>query len=158
MKKFKKPLKFYLIMFLILILAVGGYSIYKVLVDNTPISELVSLWILPVIFIFVYYGSDSLLDKLFNKKKKIDYEAEFIEKIAGRMRDSNEFLVEDYRRLQINQKFQDSLKMAYQIFLDGESELFNIQKLERKFKKDSIEYRAMKYVIQYLEETKKPID
>lgn len=158
MKKFKKPLKFYLIMFLILILAVGGYSIYKVLADNTPISELVSLWILPIIFIFVYYGSDSLLDKLFNKKKKIDYEAEFIEKIAGRMRDSNEFLVEDYRRLQINQKFQDSLKMAYQIFLDGESELFNIQKLERKFKKDSIEYRAMKYVIQYLEETKKPID
>ncbi len=158
MKKFKKPLKFYLIMFLILILAVAGYSIYKVVSDNTPVSELISLWILPVIFILVYYGSDSLLDLLFNKKKKIDYEAEFIEKIAGRMRDSNEFLVEDYRRLQINEKFQDSLKMAYQIFLNGEDDIFNIPKLERKFKKETIEYKAMKYVIEYLEESKKPID
>jgi hypothetical protein len=158
MKKFRKPLKFYLYMFLILSVAVAGYTVFKVIRDETPISDLVSLWVLPLLFIVIYYGSDSLFDKIFNRKKKVDFEEKFIEEIAKRMRDNNEFLVEDYRRLQNNDKFQGSLKMGYQIFKDGETEVYNIAKLERKFKKGSIENRAIQYVIDYLIETKKPIE
>jgi len=158
MKKFRKPLKFYLIMFLILTVAVAGYTVFKIVRDDTPISDLVSLWILPVIFILIYYGSDSLFDKIFNKKKQIDFEGKFIEEIAKRMREKNEFLVEDYRRLQINDKFQESLKIGYQIFKNGENEIYNIAKLERKFKKSTIESKAIQYVINYLIETKKPIE
>ncbi|MGD9761117.1 MAG: hypothetical protein AB7U52_01615 [Candidatus Izemoplasmatales bacterium] len=158
MKKFKKPFKFYLLMFLILSLAVAGYSIYKIVKDATPVGELVSLWFLPLIFILIYYGSDSLMEKIFNKKKQVNYEEKFIEEIAKRMRESNEFLVEDYRRLQINDKFQESLKIGYQIYLNGESDLFNINKIERKFKKGTQEFKAIQYVIDYVRESKKTIE
>ena len=158
MKRFKKPFKFYVLMFLILSLAVAGYSIYRIVKDSTPVGELVSLWVLPLIFILIYYGSDSLLEKIFNKKKRINYEEKFIEEIAKRMRESNEFLVEDYRRLQINDKFQESLKIGYQIYLNGESDLFNINKIERKFKKGTLEFKAIQYVIDYLRESKKTIE
>ncbi|MFA7075610.1 MAG: hypothetical protein WC152_02965 [Candidatus Izemoplasmatales bacterium] len=158
MKKFKKPFKFYVIMFLILSLAVAGYSIYRILKDSTPVSELFSLWFLPLIFILIYFGSDALMEKIFNKKKQINYEAMFIEEIANRMRESNEFLVEDYRRLQINDKFQDSLKIGYQIYLNGEDEVFSISKLEKKFKKGTIENKAIKYVLDYIRETQKPVE
>lgn len=158
MKRFKKPFKFYVIMFLVLAIAVGGYSVYKIFVDNTPVKDVSSLWALPVIFIIIYYGSDTLIDKLFNKKQQINYESKFIEEIAKKMRESNEFLIEDYRRLQLNQKFQDSLKIAYQIFLNGENELFNIKKLERKFKDNTLEKKAMDFVINHIRETKKPVE
>ena len=68
-------------MFLILSLAVGGYTLYRFLKDGTPLSEMVSLWVLPVIFILIYYGSDTLLDKIFHKKKQINYEEKFIEEM-----------------------------------------------------------------------------
>ncbi|MDD4069125.1 MAG: hypothetical protein PHF05_01610 [Candidatus Izemoplasmatales bacterium] len=157
MKRFKKPLKFYVITFVILSLGIAGYSIYKILVDKTPIEEVSSLWALPIIFIVIYYGSDALLDKMFNKKKEVKEDI-FINEIVKRMQDANEFLVEDYRRLQNNQKFQESLKIAYKIFSEGESELYTIDKLSRKFKKDTIESKAIDYVIDYIIETKKPMD
>ena len=51
------------------------------------------------------------------------------------MREDNAFLIEEYRRLQINEKFQESLKIGYEIYINGESDQFYINKLERKFKK-----------------------
>ena len=154
MKKFRKPFKFYLYLFILSVLVIGAYSVYRIVNDGLAIKELYSIWILPVLFILIYYGSDTLLDKIFNRKKKIDYEGKFLDEIGERMRSKNEFLIEDYRRLQINDKFQNSLKIAYKIYQDGEDQVFNIEKLSRKFNKDSLEYRAMKYVIQYLEENR----
>ncbi len=154
MKKFKKPLKFYLITFAVLTVGVLGYSLYKIIKDSTPVSELYSLWFLPAIFILIYYGGDSLLEKIFNKKKRVDYEAEFVDAIAKRMRESNEFIIEDYRRLQINDKFQSVLKLGYQIEKNGETEQNNFEKLEKKFRKNTLEYKAVMYMIEYLKETK----
>ena len=154
MKKFKKPLKFYLITFAVLMVGVLVYSIYKIIKDATPISELYSLWLLPGIFILIYYGGDSLLEKIFNKKKRVDYEALFVDNIAKRMRESNEFIIEDYRRLQINNKFQSVLKLGYQIEKNGETEQNNFEKLEKKFRKNTLEYKAVMYMIEYLKETK----
>lgn len=158
MKKFRKPFKFYLMLFLVLSAVVAIYTVYRIIKDNTPVSELYSLWFLPLIFILIYYGSDSLFDKVFNKKKQVDYEAKFIEEIANKMRDSNQFLVEDYRRLKMSDKFQECLKFGYNIYKNGENEMYNISKLERKFKKGTIEYKAISYVIEYLRETEKPIE
>jgi len=102
----------------------------------------------------IYYGGDSLLEKIFNKKKRVDYEAEFVDAIAKRMRESNEFIIEDYRRLQINDKFQSVLKLGYQIEKNGETEQNNFEKLEKKFRKNTLEYKAVMYMIEYLKETK----
>ncbi|QWB99944.1 hypothetical protein KHQ88_07350 [Mycoplasmatota bacterium] len=152
MKKFRKPLRFYLTLFILSSLVIAAYTIYRIVADDIGISELYTLWFLPLFFIVIYYGSDFLLDKIFNRKKKVDYEGKFLNSIGEEMRKSNEFLIEDYRRLQINYKFQESLKMAYKIYIDGEDEVFNIEKLERKFNKGTVEYRAMSYVINYIKE------
>ncbi len=152
MKKFRKPMKFYLTLFIFSSVLIFGYTIYRVVVDDAPISELYTTWFLPVFFISIYWSSDFLLDKIFNRKQKVDYEGKFLDTIGQRMRDANAFLIEDYRRLQINQKFQASLKIAYKIYIDGEDEVFTIEKLEKKFKKDTIEYKAMSFVVDYLKE------
>ncbi|MFA7561621.1 MAG: hypothetical protein WCY80_05920 [Candidatus Izemoplasmatales bacterium] len=155
MKPLRKPFKFYLSMFIILSIAVIGYTIYKIYKDQTPIVDLASLWVMPLFFTLIYFFSDIVLDKIFNRKKKLIGEDKFIHEIDQRIRDKNLFLVEEYRRLQINQKFQESLKIAFKIYENGENEYFSKEKLLRKFKKDSAEFKAIECVIQYLEESKK---
>lgn len=152
MKKFKKTPKFYLSLLIFSSTLILIYSLYQMIRNDTPINDLYTTWFLPVFFVGVYWGSDILLDKIFNRKKKVDYEAKFLDAIGEKMRQSDLFTIEDFRRLQINMKFQQSLDAAYKIYQNGESELFNIDKLEKKFKKESKEYLAMKFVIEYLEE------
>ena len=152
MKKFKKTPKFYLGLLIFSSTLILIYSLYQIIRYDTPISELYTTWFLPVFFVGVYWGSDLLLDKIFNRKKRVDYEAKFLDEIGEQMRESNLFTIEDFRRLQINLKFQQSLDAAYKIYQNGETDLFNIDKLEKKFNKESKEYLAMKFVIDYLQE------
>jgi len=154
MKKFRKPFKFYLSIFIFSSILILGYTIYRMVRYDDPISALYTTWFLPLFFIMIYWGSDFLLDKIFNRKKKVDYEGKFLDSIGEEMRKSNSFTIEDFRRLQLDQKFQQSLKIAYRIYMDGEDEVFNIKKLERKFRKDTTEDRAMRFVIAYLEENR----
>jgi len=154
MTREKKPFKFYLLIFVFSALIVIAYTLYEVLARDTPVSDVYAMWLMPFLFTFFYWGSDALILKFSKRKKKVDYEAKFLDDISKRMRDSQEFLVEEFRRLQINSKFQEDLRKAYQIHQEGETEVFNIQKLERKYKKGTIEKRAMKHVIEYLKENK----
>ncbi|MGE4571642.1 MAG: hypothetical protein AB7E09_02745 [Candidatus Izemoplasmatales bacterium] len=154
MKKFRKPFKFYLTLFILSSVLIIAYSIFKMVRDDTPLSDLYSTWFIPLFFILIYWSSDWILDKIFNRKQKVDYESKFLDTIGQKMRDANAFLIEDYRRLQINQKFQASLKIAYKIYTDGEDDTFTIDKLEKKFKKDAIEYKAMQFVVDYLKENR----
>lgn len=152
MKKFRKPFKFYLSIFVLSSVLIMFYTIYRIVRYDDPISALYTTWFLPVFFIGIYWASDLILDKLFNRKKKVDYEGKFLDAIGEKMRMSKAFTIEDFRRLQLNQKFQQSLSIAYKIYKDGEDEVFNIEKLDKKFKKDTIEDNAMRFVIAYLEE------
>jgi hypothetical protein len=126
-----------------------------IFVKNAVVSDIYTLWFMPPLFAVFYWGSDTLILKFSNKKKKVDYEAKFLDEISDEMRNSKEFIVEEFRRLQINQKFQEDLKRAYQIYKNGENEVLTIEKLENKYKKNSIEKRAMKHVVNYLNENKK---
>lgn len=153
MRQQKKPFKFYLIIFLASTLIIAGYSLYMILVQDRDVSELYSLWVMPVIFTLFYYGSDVLMFKIFNRKnKKVSKEDEFLQKVSQKMRDSNEFLVEEFRQLQLNKKIQEDLKRALFIYENGESEVFKISKLENKYKEGTLEQRAVKYIIEVLKE------
>lgn len=155
MRQIKKPFKFYLIIFIFSVVLVLGYSIYMMFFKDATVNDVYVLWFMPFIFTGFYYGSDVLMDRFNKRKRKIDYEAEFLDKISQIMRDSNEFLIEEFRRLQINKNFQESLKKAYYIYENGENETYNINRLEKKYRKGSLEKRAMEYVINYLKENKK---
>lgn len=152
MKKYRKPLKFYITLLIISSVFILLYTLYRLIIEDASISQVYSIWFLPPFFVLIYYASDFLLDTIFNRKKKINYESRFLDAIGERMRKDQIFTIEDFRRLQINQKFQRCLTISYKIFKDGETEAYNIEKLKRKFDKNTVEERALFYVIEYLEE------
>lgn len=154
MNRQKKPFKFYLIIFLFSTVIIAAYSIYMIFANDAAVSDVYTLWFMPLLFTFFYWGSDSLMLKFSNRKKKVDYEAKFLDEISNKMRDSKAFIVEEYRRLQINVKFQEDLKKAYRIFKNGEDEIYTIERLESKYKKNSLEKRAMKFVVEYIKENR----
>lgn len=123
--------------------------------NDASVQDVYTLWLMPFIFTGFYYGSDWLIYRFSKRKKKINYEDKFLNEISEKMRESNEFLIEEFRKLQINKKFQEDLKKAYFIYENGEDETYNISRLEKKYRKDSLEKRAMAFVISYLKENKK---
>lgn len=152
MKRQRKPFKFYVIIFVFSVILVAAYTIYMIAAQGSTIGEVYPLWFMPFIFTGFYYGSDALIDRISRKKKKVNYEANFLSAVSERMRNSEEFIVEEFRRLQINKTFQDDLKKAYNIYQNGETELYSIERLEKKYRKESLEKKAMKYVIEFLRE------
>ncbi len=152
MRQYKKPMKFYFTIFVLTSLIVLGYSIYLFIAANAELQDLIILWILPFFFTMIYYGGDSLMQWIANKRKKIDYEGLFLSEIGRRMNESKSFLIEEFRRLQTSEKFQTQVKVAYEIYQSGETENYTIEKLKKKFRADSIEGRAMVFVIEYVEE------
>jgi len=158
MKRQIKPFKYYLFIFLLSVLIVTGYTIYMVLTDRAEISELTSLFFVPLVFTGIYWLGDVLLDKIASKKKKVDYEAEFVHEINKKMHESKAFILEDYRKLQLDQKFQNSLKIAYQIAKNGETEQWTIEKLEKKFRPQTLEARAMTFVIEQVRSRRETLE
>lgn len=152
MKQYKKPLKFYLLLFVFLSVIVLAYSIYMIVNKSAEISSLYQIWILPIFVTVMYYIGDSLLQKILGKKDKANPELLFLEQIAEKMRLSDAFLIEEYRRLQLNQKFQQALHVAYLIYKDGENEIYTIEKLSKKFKIETLEGKAMQFVLHFLTE------
>ncbi len=155
MRKHRKPFKFYLYMFLFAIVLVIIYTLYNIIRGTVDYNELIITWLLPFIFVGFYYGSDTLMDKLTKKKEKVDYEDKFLDRISEAMRNSNEFLIEDFRKLQLNEKFQKAVQDAYNVYQNGENELYNLQRIEKKFKKDTIEHKAILFVLSYIKESQK---
>lgn len=154
MRSAKKPLKFYLIIFAFSVVLVLGYTLYMIIFKNAAVSDVYTLWIMPFLFTGLYYGSDVLLDKIINRKKKVDYEAKFLDAVSLQMRESNEFIVEEFRSLQNNRVFQNDLKKAYYIYKNGENDVYSIERLEKKYRKDSLEKRAMTFVLRYVRENR----
>lgn len=152
MKKYKKPNKFYLTLFIFTFGIIGAYTLYLLFTDTLEASDIWNLFALPVIFTGIYFGGDTIMQKIADKRHKINYEDLFLELVNQKMRESNKFLIEDFRRLQMNPKFQESLKMAYYIYQNGENDILNISKLEKKFDLKSSEGLAMTFVIAEVKE------
>lgn len=150
----KKPLKFYLGIFALSALIILGYSLYMILTDRAEPIELVSLWFMPLVFTGIYYVGDVIIYKIANRRGKQNDQTEFLELISAKLRESGLFLLEDFRKMQLNQKFQENLKIAYQIWKNGESDLWTIAKLEKRFRPQTPESKAMDIVINTLREPK----
>lgn len=130
------------------------YVIYNGITTEFYPSIIISILYLPLIFTVFLYLFDMLFDKVWPNKKEVaedKYEA-FIKKVTVVIHDKLQLSIEDYRRMGENDRFQKALRQTYSILQEGESEDMNYAFLEKKFKKDSKEYKALKIVI---EEVKK---
>lgn len=125
------------------------YMIYS---GKAVAKDLYSLWFMPLVFTVIYYGGDAILERMGRKRHKENFEADFLLAVSELMRQSNEFLIEDFRKLQMNQKFQDSLKIAFFIYQNGENEQWSLAKLGKRFRPETIESRAMDQVVKYVGE------
>ncbi len=152
MKQYKKPAKFYLMLFIITFGVVGAYTLYLFFTDALTAPDIWNLLVLPVVFTGIYWAGDSVMQKIKDKRYKTNYEDRFLELVNNKMRSSNQFLIEDFRRIQMNVKFQESLKMAYFIYQNGENDIFTLSKLEKKFDPKTTEARAMTFVINEVRE------
>ena len=152
MKQYKKPAKFYLMLFIITFGVVGAYTLCLFFTDALTAPDIWNLLVLPVIFTGIYWAGDSVMQKIKDKRYKTNYEDQFLELVNNKMRSSNQFLIEDFRRIQMNVKFQETLKMAYFIYQNGENDIFTLSKLEKKFDPKTTEARAMTFVINEVKE------
>lgn len=148
LKSYKKPLKFYLLMYALLTVVIGGYTAYLIIQGTMEVRDLWNAVVLPPLFTIVYYLVDKLMGKIAVKKGKIDYEGLFLDDVASRMQTSKLFGVEDFRRLKISPRFQDALKVAFWISRNGETEDRNLARLSKKFEPKTLEAKAMPYVLE----------
>ncbi|MCK5762076.1 MAG: hypothetical protein KAH16_04165 [Candidatus Izimaplasma sp.] len=154
----KKGLKYYSIIFLVSVLALGIYVGYLFIKEGSVDIDLVySYALVPVMFIFYLFASDKIIEKIFpSKTKKEDSKyKDYIKRTGTAISKQCDFSIEEYRRLRGNPGFQKSLDQAFRIFINGETKDMSFAYLEKKFKKKTNENEAMKAVI---EEVKKMME
>jgi len=152
MKNENKPKYYFLVIFIGTVLVMGLLLVISYLEGTLKTDQIWVYAVTPFLFTGIYWGGDVLLRKIRKRKVKVDYEQLFLDAIGQRMRDADAFLVEDYRHLQDSQRFQDSLKTAYLISQNGEDSEARLERLEKKFEKRTVEYRAMQYVTAFVRE------
>jgi len=147
-----KSWKFYVFLFLVSLLAMGGIALYKYFAGTYTPGDLWNAIVLPIVLAVVMYLSDMIMQKLADKKDRTNYEGKYLDAIAERMRASNRFLIEDFRRLKESPRFQEALKYGFFITQNGENDKFSVAHLEKRFDARSLEGKAMGYVVAYVRE------
>lgn len=147
-----KSWKFYLALYALALAALGGVALYKYFTGTYVVSDLWNAILFPIIFAVFMFLSDYIMQKLQDKKQKTNYEGLYLDAIAERMRKSNLFLIEDFRRLKESPRFQEALKYGFYLTKNGESEKFSVARLEKRFDPRSLEAKAMPFVIAQVRE------
>jgi hypothetical protein len=139
-------------------MATGIYVIYLIIngfsSGGIEPALLLSITYLPLLFTLFLFVFDSIFDRILpSKEKKADdaYQV-FIKQTTKKVNENLALSIEDFRRLRENEKFQKALYQAYQIYLNGENEDINYVFLEKKFKKDTNEYKALEIVVHEVKE------
>lgn len=157
--KNKKGFKHYIRMYLLLLVVYTGMTVVVAAMNSWDFDsqQLVSILYLPIIFVLFLFVFDTIFALIFKPKGKTDSDDDFKSfgrRVTSEMKKKDMFSIEDYRRLQESDRFQKALHHAFEIYENGEKPEMNIVFLEKKFKKDSIEGKAMTIV---LDEVKKTI-
>jgi len=120
----------------------------------------IGLIVFPIIFTFMFFLID-LLTKLIKGKKKREQEEnerkydEFVDDIGNELNRTHIFNQEDFRHFRENKKFQECLQKLYKIYTDGENEEVNYALVLRKFEKNTVERKAIEFLVVYTEKRRK---
>ena len=130
------------------------YAVYMVVqTRNTggiQLVHIIMVLIVPLMFIIFLYLFDTITKKFFPQSKSNaedeDYKI-YLHKVTKAVNEELKFTIEDVKRLRDNDKFQKALYHCYLISKDGETTDINFAFIQKKFKKDTNEYKAIKIVI-----------
>ena len=147
--KNKRGFKHYLRFWMLATVIYSAYVIFISSRDGVDVAFVITAVYLPILFTFLLFVFDSVFDRIWPQKdKKEDQEFdEFLKKTTFQVNEKLNLSIEDFRRLRENERFQKSLYQVYQIYLIGETDEINYVFLEKKFKKDTIEYNALEIVV-----------
>lgn len=151
----QKNWKYYLMIFGIAMLAIVIYLVINWI--NTGVFDvgmLIMAVILPTIFTMFLIVFDKLFGVLFPSRqskqtKRSDFELFLIE-MNKSLNEQASFSIQEYRKLQDNERFQKTLKQLYTIKTEGETEDLSLEYMSKKFKKSSVEYQAVQIIINEL--------
>lgn len=150
--KTKRTFKYYLTFYGVATLFYAFYMVIQT--RNTggiQFLHVLMVLLVPLMFIIFLFLFDTLTDKLIpkNKKQTIDDEYKlFLTKVTTAVNEELKLGIEDFRRLRENDKFQKALYHCYLISKDGETQDINFAFIQKKFKKDTNELKAIKIVIE----------
>lgn len=146
-----KGMKYYLIVFFVSMAFVLVYgTIVSVSSGGIDFVYLMSLATVPFAFTGFLILFDFLLAKILPKKPAVkamnEYE-QYVLNATEILKETEEFSIEDFRKMRNSDRFQKTLKRLHQIQTFGETEENNYRMIEKKFKKDSVEYKAIQKLI-----------
>jgi uncharacterized membrane protein len=154
--KNKKGLKYYFKLYLLLLTVYLGITVVMAALNDWTFepTQLASVTYLPILFIVFLYVFDTIFGMVIKPKHKVGEEEldKFLKQVTIEVEKEKDFTIEDYRRLQENDRFQKALNHSFDIYKNGETKEMNLAFLEKKFKKDTVEGKAMIIV---LDEVKK---
>ena len=147
----KKGIKYYGIIFVVSVLAIVLYLVINGLQGNdlTP-TYMVSLLFVPFFFTLALFVFDRIIEVLIPRKKepKADEYKQFVIKSTEKLSADDEFEIEDFKKLRENERFQRVLKQIFNIEKNGETEESNYKMVRKRFKKDTLEYKAVIKIIE----------
>ncbi len=131
-------LKLYIMITALVVLFTIYGCISKERIDS---SDVLTVVFLPALFVTLLWAVEKVA-LVFNKTKVSESEGKdfYLAKIANSLKGFGSLSVEDFRRLRINDKFQETLDIGYNIFLYGEDDINNYDKILHRYNKTKNDY------------------
>jgi len=148
----KKNFKYYLMIFGIAVLAIAIYAVINWISTGKLDTNLVLLaFIIPTVFTIFLFLFDKIFDRIFPKQKKAKEQKDGFDKFVSdanvSLKREGSFSIQDYRTLQDSDRFQKTLKQLHTITTEGEKPDLTYEYLGNKFKKSTVEYKAIQVII-----------
>ncbi len=148
----KKDFKYYLMIFGIAVLAILIYTVVMWINSGEIVTNmLVMALIIPLLFTSFLFVIDQVSSRVFPKRQKLQQAKEdfntFVNGMNKVLETEGDFSIQDYRTLQDSERFQKTLRQLFTVKNRGETEDLTIDYLSKKFKKSSIEYKAVQIII-----------
>lgn len=148
----KKNFKYYLIIFGIAVLAVLIYTVISWIGSGELDTQmLLSAFTFPLLFVPFLFVFDKVGEKLFSKRKKQqkskdDFQT-FVNSLNNAIDQQGNFSIQEYRTLQDSERFQKAIRQLFFIKNNGETKDLTFDYLGKKFKKSTVEYKAIQIII-----------
>lgn len=146
----EKNIKYYFRIYIIAVVVYVGYVSYLAYQNGGyDFALLFGVTYIPILFIAFMFGFDKIFDKVFPSRERKEEDAfkVFVKQVNAEIDKELDFSIEDFRHLRQDMRFRKALYHAFLITEQGETEQINFVFLEKKFKKDTNEARAMEIII-----------
>lgn len=146
--RLKRQIIYYFGTFLIVLIAVMGYSLWLVNSEGTPFLETFQqVWFFPILVLGLQFGYESILGGLNKRTLPSKNEENYIQHISTVARQLLQLNISDFETLKDNQVFQLALSEAYQRYKEKNKKEADYQIILEWFEKGTLEHAVVELTI-----------